>query len=454
MKKIILFLSLAVLTTVTGSLFAQEVDKTKKVQQNETLPQYRRSSLHSVLIKHPTLQYGNTIDSVFMSIPNPDKFNDHNIANAKSFTSSTSKAKRKGNKKHALNQKDINTFIIEQQIPKLMVAKWFNRCNTTYGFDLDLISERGLYDASSDEIKQANNNIRGLSIVKDAGVELIGKTFLIVNDITFLDHSKNAKKTGAIFKVAGAVAGALLNMDAIASLGADIGTIAENIEGFAVNITSYLYALNWDENILNDFYGNMWYEAGVIDDSKKSKFDSTDIFNLRYVGTTTTTAQNIAFEAFAKRTHTEQLTKVCTRAIDKSIVELQREYDEFKVNVPIGKIDREKKTVMVPIGLKEGVNNKSKYEILMPIEDKDGNITYSRIGTISPIKGKIWDNRFGALEEMLAMQEAEKTGEKTTMDNESKEGNASLTSSLFSIVTGSSKITDGCLVREITIKRQ
>ena len=62
------------------------------------LQKYRRSSLYTVLIKHSQLPYGTTIDSAFMQMPLPDKFNDHNLA-LRSFESSAKKVKKDANNK-------------------------------------------------------------------------------------------------------------------------------------------------------------------------------------------------------------------------------------------------------------------------------------------------------------------------------------------------------------------
>jgi hypothetical protein len=143
------------------------------------------------------------------------------------------------------------------------------------------------------------------------------------------------------------------------------------------------------------------------------------------------------------------MLKVCTRAIDKSIVELQREYDEFKVNVPIMSISEDGKTCQIPVGLKEGVNEKSVYKAVMPVQDPEtGEYTYKTIATLKPVKGQIWDNRFGAAEDAAAIAAGEAKG-----SEEDEAGNADLTATTFEITSGANNIMEGTLVREETIKR-
>ena len=84
--------------------------------------------------------------------------------------------------------------------------------------------------------------------------------------------------------------------------------------------------------------------------------------------------------------------KVCTRAIDKSISELQKSFDEFKVFTPLVSTS----PLCAYIGLKEGVSEDSRFEVLEKTLDPDGRTKYERVGIVKPLKGKIWDNRFMA----------------------------------------------------------
>ena len=147
------------------------------------------------------------------------------------------------------------------------------------------------------------------------------------------------------------------------------------------------------------------------------------------------------------------MLKAVTRAVDKAIVQLQRSYDEFKVNVPIGSISDDGKTIEVPIGLKEGVTEKSRYDVLMPSKDPDtGHVKYKKIAEIKPVKDKIWDNRFGALEDAEMRAKAAAAGKAIKDEDGEGGGNAYLTSTSFSIVTRTGEIYPGCVVKESTIK--
>lgn len=482
MKKAMFFASLMLSVCV----YAQSQDRTPenvnekkaKVLENENIEEYRRSSLYTVLVKHSDANYGSTIDSVFMMMETPDKFNNHDLA-VKSFESSGQKAKkvkadRRGTGKDP-NILDISAFIDENDVAKGMVAKWFDRDPETGYFDVDLIKERGFYDASFKSIEQADATLRGRAMLADAGFDLIGKTFMMVNDITFIDHGENSAKASEGIKAGLSLLGGLASIvtgddsyqDLGNSTGELIGDIANEVAGYKVNIISYLYRLDWNEEMLDSFLSEYWIDEENPDPSRKAAFEASDMFTLSYVGYTMTSAENVSSKTFSARPLQEQFLKVCTRALDKAIVELQREYDEFKINVPIYAVNDDG-TVSVKIGLKEGVTEKSAYEVLM--KDMSSGVTkYVRVGMLKPVAGKIWDNRFGAEEEALMLEEDRKAAEEAAAQGnaeapaeaavaeaettaELEEGNPFLGSTTFEIVSGAGKIMPGLLIREVKIK--
>lgn len=412
---------------------------------NGAIAKYRRSSLYTVLMKHSAFKYGEAIDSAFMAMPTPDKFNCHDLA-IKSFESTAVKQKKKGKYKQEVNARDIDAFIRDQDVARGLVAKWFNRCPETGAFDMSLIQERGNYDASQADINLADRSTRGRAMLADAGEELIGKTFLLVNDITFVDKGEKSAKAGGWLRALGAVAGAATGDSSISSIGDSAAKLVNEIDGFSVNITSYLYRLDWNDEVAGTFYVLYWNDPSSPDPARRMAFDTTNLFRLCYVGQTSTSAANLSSKSLSAKSKESQMLKVCTRAIDKSIVQLQRDFDEFKVNVPLYRINDDG-TVEVQIGLKEGLNARSQFDVLMPVETEEGRMVYEKVGRIQPVAGRIWDNRFGADEDAEALAADGKT------DNGDDQGDATLTATTFKVLSGAHRIVPGCLVREVTIKR-
>lgn len=421
----------------------------------DTLAQYRRSSLYSVLLKHTEGEENQIINSIFMDMPMPDKFNNHNLG-TRTITSSSASGITKTNskKKNATNFADIESKLIASGAARDMVAMWFNRDEATGICNHDLIGERGLYDASQYEIAIADQTILGRADLANNGMALINNTFMLVNDITFVDTGERTEKTknlinfisGAIKQTTGA------DFTAATSLAGDV---INSFDGYVVKISSYLYQLKWDDEHLQNYYNNYYISTRMSEEERAARYEAfknaacdTTVFKLDYVGCTTTSARFVSLKEYANKTKQEQFLIACTRAVDKSIVELQREHEVFKVNVPIYRVN-EDGTVDVQIGLKEGVNKKSKYQVLMPEMDESGNLSYRKIGTLAPVEDKIWDNRFGALEEA-----EQRKIDNVEADEEAAEGNAYLDATTFKVVgaVDANKFV-GCVVREEHIAR-
>jgi hypothetical protein len=87
--------------------------------------------------------------------------------------------------------------------------------------------------------------------------------------------------------------------------------------------------------------------------------------------------------------------KACQRALDENVANLQKNFEQFKVRVPLTQIA----PLQAQIGMKEGISEASRFEVLEVRKDEKGRTTYKRVGVISPVSGEIWDNRYMAVEE-------------------------------------------------------
>lgn len=367
---------------------------------------YRRSSIYSMMVKHDKQAFAEDIGKVFLSMPVPDKYNNHDLSVK---IVSVSDKKLGGNA-------GITEFLNRNMIASRLVGKWFNRDVLTGQCDMQLIKERGLYNASEFDKELANRSQRGTALLEDAGEELIGNTFVLVNDIRYVDRSKGSETISIILKVAGAVLQGMSNAQAQKNAnnngnnryyrnayqsssimeGFDgLADLAASYKGFKVKIHSYLYRLVWDDEIASTFYNDAYTDSNN-DNVKRDNFESQRrSYRLEYVGEQESSGSKISFLGIKEEEPLLMVRKACQRALDENVANLQKNFDVFKVKIPLSQTD----PITAPIGRKEGVNDKSKYEVLEVIEDENGHTKYKRVGTIVPQKGKIWDNRFMAAEE-------------------------------------------------------
>lgn len=378
MKKIFL---ISILTLVAVALSAQNDEK------------YRRSSLYSILVSHPSTKYDKEIVDVFKTIPTPDKFDNHDLS-----VKVISSAERQE------SEPQISWFLEHNAVARRMAAKWFDRNKDTGECDMNLITRRGLYDADYFDVARSAISQRGVSILADAGEELIGNTFVLVNDIRYIDKSEGAKIAGGIIALLGALGGAVAGAttgnsayaDAGLLAGAAVGSIVASIEGFSVSVTSYLYRLVWNADVAGRFYSQYYMDSLSLNPERNNAFNADNsLFRLEYVGSQRVQSGKTSIQGVNTDTPEQMIRKVCTRSVDKSVVALQRNYDVFKVKTPIFGVE----PLTAKIGLKDGVSDKSRYEVLERVLDNDGHTNYKRVGVIEPVSGKIWDNRFMAVEE-------------------------------------------------------
>lgn len=371
------FLLLACLTLSTG----------RAAGQKPTTDEYRRSSLYSLIIAHPEFRYGEEIASTFLTIPIPEKFNDHNL-NRRTLNSI------RHDKRTKYEPLELTEFLKRNAIARRLVAKWYNRNKNTGAFDMGLIAERGYYNADFLNVELAKNDLRGLGILADAGEELIQNTFVLINDIYYVDKELKAQKWAFWLQLIGAITQAATGSDG--GLG-QIADIVKEIEGFRVIVVSHLYQLDFPEEVMYTFYENHYFDADHPDPAKKLAFEqSSGLFELRYVSSQAVDSGQTSIKGVNTETPEEMIRKVCTRAIDKAIVELQRKNEVFKVKAPLFSAAP---AITAKIGMKEGVEPNCRYEVLERREDETGRMTYKRVGVIEPVADKIWDNRYMATEE-------------------------------------------------------
>lgn len=369
-KKIIAALCLIAATTTSWAQTPEEM-------------QYRRSSIYSLMVSHSDRKFNSEITSQFIALPVPDKYNDHDLS-VKVVTIAQNKK---------VDPELIQNFLERNGVASRLVAKWFDRDFTNGVCNVDLLKERGLYNASEMDKAIAAQTQRGQAMLEDAGEELIGNTFVLVNDIRYIDKSSVGKAIGAFLRFTGEMVSTFTKNDDYAALGNMTGDMAETFKGFKVKIYTHLFQLVWDDVATDAFYRNIYTETPDVD---KVKFMEAHrgLFKLKYIGTQESDGSTTSFLGIKSDEPLMMVRKACQRALDDNVANLQKNFDAFKVKVPLLGVE----PITAPIGKKEGITKKSKFEVL-EVSEEDGRTVYKRVGVIEPLPNRIWDNRFMAVEE-------------------------------------------------------
>ena len=361
---------------------------------DDIVADYNRSSLYVLSMLHDgTSMYQNIFKTMIRMTP-PDRYNDHNL--------SLRVINSYGKAKDEEAQQQITKFLETNKVAQRLVSKWFDRNKADGSFDMDLIKERGNYNASVEDVAMALRTTRGKAMLEDAGEQLIGNTFIIVNDISYVNKQSRADFFGAFFEGISLIAGVIPGSKGgdVAKLVKNTGSLGNSISslvaGFTVKIESYLYRLVWNDEIANTFYTQYYYDSNNPDQTKKRAYNMAGKqFELEYIGKYEATSSKTVLKGL--KNDDDVFMKVLTRALDENIVQLQKQHDVFKVTAPVFKVDND--VLCVHIGMKEGVSPSSRYEVLERVEDEEGRISYKRKGVIRAVKDKIWDNRCMAIEE-------------------------------------------------------
>ena len=373
---------------------------------------YHKSSMYSIMLRHDNQEYCEEIVSVFKKIPIQDNFYEFNLSK-RVFKAGILE---KSDTTKANNQKShIDMLLQSNAIGRRLVAKWFSQ-NKDGTFSPNLLLEKGYYNVNASDIQTALYSHKTQEgVIYDAGEELIGNTYILVNDIQYGDKRRDKEK-----RMSGAMALSAIPFVGMVAMPV-AGILTNDYSGFNVTVTSYLYRLNWTKEISDGFY-NAYYTV-TPDTNKKEAFkNQKTLFTVSYIGSQTVHSQNTNFKGVNDRD--SQIRLVCTRAIDKAISKLQKEHPEFRVRTPL----LSSNPITAHIGIREDVAENSKFEVLEVGNTSDGRTTYKRVAIIKPKKGKIWDNRY------MAEFEEHKNG--------------MLKSTEFELISGSISQT-ACLIREI-----
>lgn len=377
---------------------------------------YRRNSLAMLLVYHPEDEFGKNIYEAFDSLPIPDKYDDHNIGWRVIDDSQITGVQRnksgyyKATYGHQLtaaelkaNARRTEDLLNEAEVAKEMVGKWFGLQGTSAEdatFNTELIQQRGQYNASDVDVALALQTTRGVATLSDAGEELLGQTFVLVNDITYITAEQEAEAAKKAMNVIGGLFDAFTGGTAGKDVAQLTGAIADSFTGFKVKTHSYLYQLVWNDSVAAIFY--QFHYTSKPDPAKIQAFlDDKTTYRLKYV------AHEYEFDKKSvlkgKYSRTELVRTICARSMDKNIVALAKQYEDFKVKTPVYQILTNEKTGKIEgyaakIGMKEGIEDGSKFQVVQRIQNPEtGKTTYKYVASVKAKKGSIWDNRYNAV---------------------------------------------------------
>ncbi|WP_339708514.1 hypothetical protein [uncultured Kriegella sp.] len=367
----LIILQIVLLNLIFLNAEAQEKILLRDVDFSSEIKDFKRSSLLILMVETPEKEKLNTIKSTFQAIEISDKFNDHSLDT--NFITLDEEAK------------DHSARIIEKldeaAVARKMVAKWFGR-NEKGTFSLNLVKQRGLYNASAFDREIAEKTIRGNAMLEDAGEHLIANTFVIVNDYKYTNKEEIGEKGKEVLNIAAMFGSKAAN--STTTLAADVLA-----KGYVIKTTSYLFRLIWDKETAGQFYGELWVTDENYNEDAVDAFDKADFFKLEYLGQQDAWA-DVQSTKYTSKSDEELIERATIKATNSAISKLERKFEVFRTKTPLISID----PLAAKIGTKEDLAKGDKFEVLEQILLENGSINYEKVTEITVDHNQIWDNSY------------------------------------------------------------
>lgn len=288
--------------------------------------------------------------------------------------------------------KELDQYLKDEHVAEKLIAKWFNQSpNKVDGsyYNMDLIQERGAYDASQLDLLRSQESIRGENILKDAGMDLIPNTFVVCVRLSFKQNY-----------------GSYLPVIGNSPRGGAVYGERQYYVQHTIYAHTYLYKLEWTEKESNLFMSKYYF-------SDPKQLLSSNDFNLKFIdeytdslthtesknqhqmnqGRQTTWYNENQRLEIPKEWTGEALKKSIYEVLHQNMVMLQARNENFGIKAPLIDVNIKKKYATAFIGTKEGISGYGWFQVLMPKYDEKNNVfRYVHVGILEVDPKRIWDN--------------------------------------------------------------
>lgn len=363
MKRII-YIFLAIFLFASAS--AQDItESAKKVKSGVVSSEYDRNSFTYLGIDFAE-QFSGQACAQLAKLAVPEKFYDNTVevkvlsapSQREAFSVTTGLVKR-------LSDEKVIDLLHQNKIGQKIIAKWFNR-QPDGTFNVDLLKERGMFNANDADFIIASASKRGESALMDMGMGLINKSYVMV-----LDYDN------------------LMTMEQVYDKG-EVPADKRTMNGFKATVNAYVYKLNFNDSVAAYFFQDYWTSAP--DQGKASAFEAARFpfipvqhFQQEVMGT-----QFNAGHALAPKVQKtgDELLQTLTQAAHQAIInEAEKKNDDFRVKAFVSAV----KPIAAKIGKKEGLQFDQRYFVYENRERKDGSVVSERRAVVKAMK--VVDNR-------------------------------------------------------------
>jgi len=285
---------------------------------------YERPSITACLLSFPEIEVYNSIKGDFISYQLDSRFNKNSIGLA-AIVNSPFRREYIYSDRYRLLQNHLNKLKIGNKV----VESWFANGDT---FSMNLVAQRGVYNATESDVLLSEQTKRGIFTVKDAGERLIDKSYILVIDFYNYQLGNTLRANSAVI--------------------------------------GYVYKLNWTRERSSDFYTNAWHSKDYLD---KMDFDLSYVSQVYF--------SNMAGDFMSPATF-------INKSIDLALKEAANSIPDLKVKTSL----LSTKPIAAEVGLKEGLKIDQKFLVYERYLNRNSKIALRKIGSVRA-KNPIADNR-------------------------------------------------------------
>jgi hypothetical protein len=321
--------------------------------------EYDRNSL-TILLLDAQEKYSGQLKNLMDSLRVPEKFFDNTLSK-KAVPQIIDRAAIAVNDSYRMlvPLQTIEGALYNAKIPHLLLSRWFDR-QEDGSFGVKTLAERGVYNATDNDLLVATASKRGTAGLMDMGMGLVDNSYIIL-----LDFAE------------------LLSMDEIYERDS-IPATDRTMNGFKAKINAYVFKLDFSEPVAANFYQNLWItDTSENKDEKRTLFENTR-FPLIHVNTFTeevlSTQLNPGqrYAPQVQRTPQQQMKSIMETGFSQSLLKLENTSEAFRVKGMVFDVN----PIAVKIGKKEGLKFDQRYFVYENRQDRRGNVFSKRKGVI------------------------------------------------------------------------
>jgi len=335
----------------SSMLFSQNNDGVKKISSS-----YDRSSITVLYMQFQDEGHSQGVKEKVENLSISDKYYNNNLAQV-SFSAPFSR-------NTSVISDEIKNYLNEQNVGRQVISKWYAR-QSDGAMSMDLIFERGMFNATDAAFIKAQSTKLGNAVLQDYGNRLIERSYILVLDYESVKTMNELKMP--------------------------------KMKGWKSTVTGYLFKINYNEEIQNALYDSWIYpeDSQSVRDEKNKKFEQIN-FSLNFVTKTTVYATASQAEGASQlgrllkeKSEDELLSEMVQKGYDETLYYLEKNHEDFMVKTTIYQVG----PIRAKIGKKEGLKCDNRYFAYEYVYDEKTNSSKPKMRGVIRATSQIVDNR-------------------------------------------------------------